>query len=221
MPETVEITILSRRTRKVLYTHCVAGNVAGEARLRVAVEAAVKAGANLHGADLTGANLTCANLTRASLTGAQLIGAQLIGANLTGAKLTGADLTRADLTDADLAGANLIGADLYGAQLTGANLTRASLTGAHLTGAKLTGANLGTQRIIPGAVRSDGRQFFLSALHGPGWRIVACCRNFTLHEAREHWGPTYARDEQLAAESNAIIDGLVALAKARGWEVEA
>ena len=51
--------------------------------LRLAVEAAVKKGADLTGADLTGADLT---------------GAYLTGADLTGADLTGANLTCADLT---------------------------------------------------------------------------------------------------------------------------
>jgi len=68
--------------------------------MKEAVEAAVKAGANLYGADLTGANLT---------------GANLYGANLYGANLYGANLTNA----------NLAGADLYGANLTGANLSKA------------------------------------------------------------------------------------------------
>ena len=68
--------------------------------LRVCVEAAVSARADLEGADLT----------RADLAGANLAGAYLTGAYLAGADLAGADLTRADLEGADLAGADLIDA---------------------------------------------------------------------------------------------------------------
>ena len=50
--------------------------------LTLAVEAAVKNGANLTGADLRGADLTGANLRGADLTGADLRGADLTGANL-------------------------------------------------------------------------------------------------------------------------------------------
>jgi uncharacterized protein YjbI with pentapeptide repeats len=66
--------------------------------LRVAVEAAVKSGADLRGADLSGADLR-------------------------GADLSGADLRGADLSDADLRGADLMGADLRDADLRGADLT--------------------------------------------------------------------------------------------------
>jgi len=80
--------------------------------MRLAVEAAVNARADLTGADLARANLTGADLTGAYLTDAYLADANLTGADLTGANLTGADLTgaylaRANLTDANLARANL------------------------------------------------------------------------------------------------------------------
>src|SRR6266404_5437938 len=57
---------------------------------RLAVEAAVKTGANLRGANLGGANLEGANLGGADLRGANLRGANLEGANLGGANLGGA-----------------------------------------------------------------------------------------------------------------------------------
>ena len=85
--------------------------------VKEAVEAAVKAGANLDGADLTGADLTDATL----------YGATLYGATLDGATLYGATLARATLTGATLARANLAGADLTGADLTGANLADAKV----------------------------------------------------------------------------------------------
>jgi len=95
--------------------------------LRLVVEAAVAAQA-----DLTGAYLKGADLTGAYLTGADLTGAYLKGADLTGAYLKGADLKGADLTGAYLTGADLTGADLTGAYLTGADLTGADLKGADL-----------------------------------------------------------------------------------------
>jgi hypothetical protein len=76
-------------------------------RLKLAVEAAVKSGADLYGANLYGADLR----------GADLYGADLRGADLYGANLRGADLRGADLRGADLYGANLYGANLYGANL--------------------------------------------------------------------------------------------------------
>ena len=78
--------------------------------LKLAVEEAVKSGANLEGANLEGANLEGANLTRANLS----------GASLTRANLTGASLTRASLYGASLSGASLSGASLEGANLEGA-----------------------------------------------------------------------------------------------------
>jgi hypothetical protein len=75
---------------------------------KLAVEAAVKAGADLSDADLSDADLSGADLSGADLSDADLSRANLIGANLIGA---------------DLIGANLIGADLIGANLRGANLT--------------------------------------------------------------------------------------------------
>ena len=90
--------------------------------LKIAVEFAVKSGADLSGADLSGANL---------------YGADLSGANLSGANLSGADLYGANLSRADLPGANLSGANLYGANLSGADLSGANLSGADLYGEKI------------------------------------------------------------------------------------
>ena len=97
------------------------------ADVKEAVEAAVKAGANLRDADLDGANLrdaylAGANLRDAYLAGANLRDAYLAGANLRGANLRGADLDGANLRDACLAGAYLSGASLSDAILSGAQV---------------------------------------------------------------------------------------------------
>ena len=90
--------------------------------LKLCVEAAVKAGANLAGANLARADLAGANLARADLARA--------------------DLARANLADANLARANLAGAYLAGANLAGADLARADLAGANLARAKGTAKKL-------------------------------------------------------------------------------
>jgi uncharacterized protein YjbI with pentapeptide repeats len=82
---------------------------------KLAVEMAVKTGANLSGANLYGANLS-----RAYLSGADLSRANLSGADLSGADLSRADLSRANLSGSDLSGADLSRADLYGSDLSGA-----------------------------------------------------------------------------------------------------
>jgi len=104
------IEIKCRLTAKVLFS----GQYDS---VKLTVEAAVKARANLAGADLAGAYLAGAylagaDLADADLARADLAGANLAGANLAGAYLAGADLVRADLADADLARANLAGANL-------------------------------------------------------------------------------------------------------------
>ena len=74
------IKIKNRWNGKVLYS--------GEhADIKEAVEAAVKAGANLRGANLCDANLCGADLCDADLCDAHLRGAHLTGARLTGAKV--------------------------------------------------------------------------------------------------------------------------------------
>jgi len=88
--------------------------------LKLAVELAVKSGANLRGANLSDANLRGANLSYANLRGANLSGANLSGANLSYANLRGANLSDAYLSGANLSYANLRGANLSYAYLSGA-----------------------------------------------------------------------------------------------------
>src|ERR1700693_2723108 len=131
----MKIDIKSRWNSTVLFT-------AEAASVLLALQAAIKSGANLRGADLRGADLRGANLRGAELCGADLCGANLRGADLYGANLRVANLRVADLYGANLRGADLRGADLYGADLDGANLGGADLRGADLYGANLRGANL-------------------------------------------------------------------------------
>ena len=120
--------IKNRFTGKVLFSlEC--------GSLKLCVEAAVEAGADLYGAHLYSADLSGADLYGANLRGADLRGANLRGAYLRGAYLNGADLNGAYLYGAYLYGANLFGADLRGANLFGADLRGADLFGADLRGA--------------------------------------------------------------------------------------
>ncbi len=73
-----------------------------------------------------------ANLSEANLSGANLSGANLSGANLSGADLSGADLSEANLSEANLSWANLSWANLSEANLSWANLSEANLSGADL-----------------------------------------------------------------------------------------
>jgi uncharacterized protein YjbI with pentapeptide repeats len=115
--------------------------------IKVALELALKSGADLSNADLSNADLIGADLSNADLSNADLIGADLIGAYLRGAdlrdaNLSGAYLRGADLRDANLSGAYLSGADLRNAYLSGADLSNAYLSGADLSNAYLSGADL-------------------------------------------------------------------------------
>jgi len=129
----MKIEIKSQFSDAVLF-----GHDAEENSLKLTLDAAVSAKANLRGADLSGANLRSANLRDASLDGANLRGASLDGASLDGANLRGASLYGANLRGASLDGASLDGASLDGANLRGANLYGANLDGADLDGEILT-----------------------------------------------------------------------------------
>ena len=92
---------------------------------RFAVEAAVKAKANLSFADLSFADLSFANLSFADLSFADLSFANLSFADLSFADLRSADLSFADLSSADLSSANLSSANLSSANLSSADLRSA------------------------------------------------------------------------------------------------
>ena len=90
----MKIEIKHRYNDSILFAHDCEEN-----SLKITLQMALKASANLYGADLGGANLR--------------------GANLYGADLRGADLGGADLGGANLYSANLYGANLYGKKLIG------------------------------------------------------------------------------------------------------
>jgi len=179
--------------------------------------------ANLFGADLSGANLSRADLSRADLFGADLSEANLSGANLSEANLSGANLSGADLSEANLFGANLRRANLRGANLSGADLSRADLSRADLSRADLSEADLeGDAKVLAGASVIQ-----LSFAHGwelqlfntdKGVRVVCGCRGpWSVEKARKHW--LAHSDEQRRTVVLPALDGLLALAKAQGWNL--
>jgi len=129
-----------------------------------------------------------ADLQFADLQFADLRGDDLRGANLQDADLEGADLEGADLQDADLRCANLQGANLQGADLQDANLRCANLQGADLEGANLQGVK-GFLLLPVQDLR--GYSFTHATQTNEGWRIRACCRDFSIEEAKAHWGEGY------------------------------
>lgn len=94
-------------------------------------------------------------------------------------------------------GANLRGADLYDANLRGANLYDANL--------------------IVGGQRSDGYVFFGYKTDN-GLMIRAGCRYFSKKDAIKHWKAT-RKGTALGKESLALVECLVACAKAAGWKI--
>jgi hypothetical protein len=241
MEPEMKFEITSRLTGAVQFTaeiEC-ADDAPRSVKIGLAVEWAIKFGANLSDANLSRANLSRANLSGANLSRANLSDANLSRANLSRANLSGADLSRADLSDADLCGANLYGANLSGANLSranlsganlyGANLSRADLSDANLSGANLYGANLSranlsgangiVDRLIDGGLRSDGYRFLLTRTEPGAWRVKAGCRNFTVEEALSHWAATRA-GTPLGEETFALIDHMTRLATIREWRAE-
>jgi hypothetical protein len=188
----------------------------GQSLIGASLSGADLIGANLIGANLIGANLSDANLSDASLRGADLSGASLRGANLSGADLSDADLSGAKLSDAKLSDADLSGADLSDADLIGASLRGANLRGASLRGANLSDANLrGAKGIIASTERADGYRFVGWATNGV-LQINAGCRDFSIKEAREHWGKKRPIGTALGDETRLILDHIEAVAKLRG-----
>jgi len=159
---------------------------------KLAVEAAIKAGANLSGANLYGANLS--------------------GANLSGADLYGADLSGADLSKADLSGANLSQANLSDADLSGANLSEANLSGADLSGADLYGYFC----FGPGGSRNS---YTWARWEKDGYIVHCGCQSLKLEDfkkaVKEKDGKTYYAQWYLA---NIETMKLVAQESKKAWE---
>jgi len=129
------------------------------------------------------------------------------------ADLSDADLSGAYLSGANLIGANLIGANLSGADLSGAYLSRANLSGADLSDANLSGANLSGAYLIDGGQDERGYRF-IGWKRGDDLMISAGCRNYTISEARKHWGGS----NYTGPKSNIQrVELIASIAVERGW----
>ena len=88
-------------------------------------------------------------------------------------------------TEADLARKNLRQADLAGRDLRQANLANADLADANLTDANLAGAKGITIHHPPTTTPRGYSAYFYRQNHE--WRLVTGCRNFSHHQAHQHW----------------------------------
>jgi hypothetical protein len=142
----IKFDVLNRYTSAIQFTaeiECVP-DALPSIKLGLAVQWAIKSGANL-----SGANLSDADLSDADLRGADLRAADLSDADLSDADLRAADLRGADLRAADLSGADLRAADLSGADLSDADLSDADLSAANLRDAKDADLGIAKTRILP------------------------------------------------------------------------
>jgi len=141
--------------------------------------------------------------------GANLQDANLQGANLRDADLQGASLQYANLRDANLQGASLQDANLQGANLRDADLQYASLRDANLRDANLQGANLRDAGGVLCLPVGDPRGWRPVAIwHGDHWRVYSGCRDYTIADARKHWGPKYTGDRSTGDQYLAGLDWL-------------
>ena len=138
--------------------------------LKICVEEAVSAHADLSYADLSYADLSyadlsyadlgSANLSYANLCSADLGSADLSSANLCCADFSSANLRYADLRHANLCCADFSSANLSSASLRSADLSYADLGSANLRYADLSSANLGSAAFIDGGEERRGFRFF-------------------------------------------------------------
>ena len=168
---------------------------------------------DFQGADFRDMGLRGVDLRYANLHGAKFQDADLQFANLRGADLQLADLRNADLRNADLQEVKLIRVKLQGADLRGANLQEADLQDANLRGVKLQDANLlwadfqGSTGWIP-LLQTDHGHMIAAVWHWTHWRIQGGCRDFTIYQAREHWGSPSYRCQQTGSRIIHMLDWL-------------
>jgi hypothetical protein len=164
------------------------------------------------------------NLAEADLRGADLLQVDLSGANLAFADFTGATCENTCFRHAHLSGAVFRRADLTQAVMTGANLSRADLTSANLVYADLTAADLREAEGVFSLGTPGGETAF-------GWLCAGflCLRlqrgDYRVAEARARWPglremPS-APEMSSAQEIVAAVDYGIALARSRGWALDA
>jgi uncharacterized protein YjbI with pentapeptide repeats len=195
----MKIEIKHRHTAAVLFAHDVVRNT-----MRLTVEAAVSAKADLSGSNLRGSDLRGSNLR----------GSNLRVSDLRGSDLRGSDLRGSDLRGSDLSGSNLRYSNLSGSDLSGSDLRGSDLSGSDLSGSKLSGSDLSGDRPIlqigPIGSRAD---FLIAYLTDTGIMIRAGCwygtrGEFAAAVVAEHDDNVHAREYRAAL---AMIDAHAAL----------
>jgi len=180
----MKIEIKHRYTDAVLFAYDAENNT-----MRLTVEAAVSAKAELRGSNLRYSDLR-------------------------GSDLRGSKLSDSDLRDSDLSGSNLRGSDLRGSNLRGSDLRDSDLRGSDLRGSKLSGGDLSGDRPIlqigPIGSRAD---FLIAYLTDTGIMIRAGCwygtrGEFAAAVVAEHDDNVHAREYRAAL---AMIDAHAAL----------
>ncbi len=124
--------------------------------------------------------------------------ANLIHADLTSSNLRHADLRDADLRHADLRHADLRHTDLRHADLRHTDLRHADLRHTDLRRTKgwITLTTTDHGHLVGASWRSNK------------WRIVAGCRDFSILEARKHWGAPDYHTPQSGSRIVALLDWL-------------
>jgi hypothetical protein len=143
---------------------------------------------DLHAMDLRGADLCGSDLRRSNLRGSNLSSADLRGSHLICSDMSYVDLSRANLKDSDMSYADMSYANMFRADMSCANLYGANLQGTNVGDANLRDADLSFAYGWIFLTQTDHGYTVGASWHDDHWRIQAGCRDFTIEEARNHWG---------------------------------
>jgi uncharacterized protein YjbI with pentapeptide repeats len=120
----MKISIISKVFNSVLFEHEAENN-----SMKLTLESAVKADADLFFASLQGENLVDADLSGGDFYNVNFAYANLVGANFQNSKIVDAAFYGANLCGANFSGADIKGFDFTGSNLHGANFISATLDG--------------------------------------------------------------------------------------------
>jgi hypothetical protein len=166
----------------------------------------------LRGSDLRESDLRESDLRESDLRESNLRGSDLRGSNLRGSDLSESDLRESNLRESDLRWSNLRESDLRGSDLRGSDLRWSDLSGSDLSGSNLRWSDL------RGSDLSGSKGFYLLTQTDHGymvygtwrgeWRIIAGCRDFSISEARSHWGSPKYHIQSSGSRIVALLDWL-------------
>ena len=140
---------------------------------------------------LRGSNLRGSNLRGSNLSGSDLRGSNLRDSNLSDSDLSNSDLSNSDLRDSNLSDSDLRYSNLRGSNLSDSDLRYSDLRDSNLSNSDLSGV---TGFVLLPVQDMRGYSFPHAIQTDNGWRIRAGCRDFSIEDAREHWGVEYEGD---------------------------